>query len=1767
MAGRTLDGSGGGPPPAPRPQPAAAGRRPRARKSPVARTTAAAADFLAGGGEMGGRIRAFDWAATPLGAPDAWPQSLKTAVRIMLTSRQPIWIGWGPDLTYLYNDAYKSIIGGKHPHALGRPTSAVWNEIWSDIRPLLDTALTGVEGTYVEEQLLIMERNGYLEETYYTFSYSPVPNDDGGVGGIICANTDDTQRVLDERQLALLRELAAKTVDARSWREACRRSAEALATNPRDVLFAMIYMADPETAAISLAGASGIAPGHAACPENLAGGSLWPVADVVGRSRTTQVQELSEALAADLPTGAWKRPPSQAALLPILPASETGRAGVLIIGLNPFRLLDDNYRGFLELAAGQIAAAVANAQAYEEERRRAEALAELDRAKTAFFSNVSHEFRTPLTLMLGPLEEALAAPAEALAQRRGDLELVHRNSLRLLRLVNTLLDFSRIEAGRTQASYEPVDLAAFTAELASVFRAATDRAGLVLDVDCPPLREPVWVDRDMWEKIVLNLVSNAFKFTFAGGIAVRLRQEGESAVLTVTDTGTGIPEHELPRLFDRFHRAEGARGRTHEGTGIGLALVQELARLHGGAVRADSVLGQGSTFTVTLPLGKAHLPLDRIGTERALASTALGAQPFLEEALRWLPDGASDAPPGVSADLPPEPAILGGERARILLADDNADMRDYLARLLGPHYEVATAPDGAAALAALRAERPDLLLSDVMMPRLDGFGLVRAVRADPTLADLPIVLLSARAGEEAGIEGIEAGADDYLIKPFSARELLARIRANLETARVRRDALSGLRRSEERFRALLKASSYVIYRMSPDWGEMWQLEGREFIADTAEPTAVWLDRYIPAADRPAIRAAIERAVSSKSMFELEHRIRRLDGRLGWTLSRAVPLFDDDGEIVEWIGAASDVTERKQAEALTLCQREALQMLAEDAGLDDVLGFLVRTAEEQAKGLLGSILLLNRAGTHFERGVGPSLPPAFNASVKGIAVESLIGVCCEAVATRRPVVVPDFRADPRWREFADFVAPYDLRAGWSTPIFGSAGKVLGTFANYYREPCDPAPRDIRWVDMVTRTAAIVIERDQANRELRHSRETLTAAMAASDSGTFRWNPHTGEFLDFDENLKRLFGFAPDAPVRQTEDFIARVHPDDVPALRAAIEECRRGSDFSMEYRVVLPDGGIRWLYDRARVECDDDGNLRYLVGACTDVTKRREAEEELRTSEERFRTLAEMIPQLAWMANPDGWIFWYNRGWYEYTGTTPEQMEGWGWQSVHDPEVLPRVLQAWRAALTGGTPFEMVFPIRGADGVFRPFLTRGVPMRDATGAITRWFGTNTDISGQREIQDTLSRLTETLEHELAARTRALEAEMAERQKIEAALHQAQRLEAIGQLTGGVAHDFNNLLTVVLGQAEAIALAADGNERIKRMALAARHAAERGAQLTDQLLSFSGRQRLRPVDMSIDRLLGNMGDLVRRTIGERIAVELAIARDLWPSRVDPAQFESAILNLAINARDAMPEGGRLRMEAHNEVVAGVAGSRLDLRPGDYVVISVRDTGVGMSPDVQRRAFEPFFTTKDIGKGTGLGLSQIYGFARQSGGTATIESAPGRGTTVSLYLPRAASAVAAAAAEPAPPPAAADRRASVLVVEDQNDVREVMAMQLRDLGHRIRTAPDADAALKVLESGEPVDLLLTDVVMPNGVSGIELAEEARRLRPDLPIVIVSGYLRDRPGPTAIPDGVAFLEKPFRQAQLAETIVRALAPAPFSTSPANPASGLTPSRPNPPG
>jgi PAS domain S-box-containing protein len=731
-----------------------------------------AADWLVGGGELGALIRAKDWAATPLGPIDDWPQSLRSAVSILLPSRAQIVLFWGPEFVAVYNDAYRPVFGSKHPTALGKPAREAWSELWDMLEPLLAGVVKTGDAFWAKDLMFILERHAYVEETYFDVSYDPVRDETGRVGGVFCIVSETTGRVIGERRLAALRDLGRVGNGATSASDIFRNTAAVLESYGKDVPFAALYGWDAAARVGRLEAVTGIAAGDDGAPLQIDPTNRldsWPLgseAEIVLAEPPADVQ---------LPGGPWPEAVKQAAILKLATrANET--YGYLVCGLSARRKFDDDYRDFVRLVGANISGALAAQRALEDERRRSEQLAELDRAKTAFFSNVSHEFRTPLTLMLGPLDDLLAKSDSLPQDDRALLAVTQRNGMRLLRLVNTLLDFARIEAGRTQASYQPTDLCALTIDLASNFRSACERAGLRFVVDCAPLSEPIYVDREMWEKIVLNLLSNALKFTFEGEIAVRIRDAGAGVEMAVSDTGIGIPPDELPRMFERFHRVENARGRSHEGSGIGLALVSELVKLHGGSISVHSALGTGTIFSIRIPKGTAHLPADRLRVSTAPPeSTTARAHAYVTEALEWLPAA-------------PQPAVSRRDLPTVLLADDNADLREYARRLLAEQYDVQVVADGQSALEAAQALRPDLIVSDVMMPRLDGFGLIRALRADPELRAIPIILLSARAGEESRIEGLDRGADDYLVKPFNARELLVRAGTLIRSAELRRHA-------------------------------------------------------------------------------------------------------------------------------------------------------------------------------------------------------------------------------------------------------------------------------------------------------------------------------------------------------------------------------------------------------------------------------------------------------------------------------------------------------------------------------------------------------------------------------------------------------------------------------------------------------------------------------------------------------------------------------------------------------------------------------------------------------------------------------------------------------------------------------------------------------------------------------------------------------------------------------------------------------------------
>jgi PAS domain S-box-containing protein len=926
-------------------------------------------------GEMGTRMQALDWAQTPVGAVESWSQSLKSTVRTLLGSRYPMILLWEQELIQIYNDAYINLIGTKHPYALGRSIRETQAESWDVIGPMITEVMTTGIPNWVEDQMLAVNRSGYNEEAHFSLSYSAVGDDTGVIRGMLCVCSEVTQQVLGGRRLRLQRDLAARASETRSVEATCQDILAAIAEYPLDVPFALIYLRDSNNPTLRLCGSVRVNGDQAITPTTVSlpdSSDRWSLATVM-TGQTAIATGLDRDLA--ISGGPWNESVHQAISLPIPSSSTAAPLGVLICGISPNCALDEGYQSFYELLAGQVSVSIRNAQAYEEERQRAEMLAEVDRAKTAFFNNVSHEFRTPLTLMLGPAEDALADVNNPLPpQQHERISIIYRNSQRLLKLVNTLLDFSRIEADRIQASYEPTDLATFTAELASVFRSAIESAGMRLVVDCPPLPEPIYVDREMWEKIVLNLLSNAFKFTFEGEITVSLKAESRAVlqtsasnahdstlepkastselktstselevslsqlktqnsklhplphiILEIRDTGTGIAPEHLPHLFKRFYRVKGARGRSYEGSGIGLSLVQELVKLHGGTIDVTSQVNQGTTFTIAIPTGCTHLPAEQIGVTSTLASTAVKASAFVEEALRWLPEEGEQVKKWESRKIDNQPSpylpISSSPHspippstpspARILLADDNADMRDYVKRLLSQHYEVTAVTDGVAALTAAQQLPPDLVLTDVMMPGMDGFELLRELRADSQTREIPVILLSARAGEESRVEGLEAGADDYLTKPFSARELLARVDANLRLGQLRRAAM------QQRIRDILESITDGFVALDQEWRYIYVNQKAEALLHKRRIDLLGKTLWEAFPDMVAspFEASVRQAVREQITVDLELFYAPFDT---WFEVHCYPL--QEGLSIYF----RDISDRKQAESALRELNETLE---------------------------------------------------------------------------------------------------------------------------------------------------------------------------------------------------------------------------------------------------------------------------------------------------------------------------------------------------------------------------------------------------------------------------------------------------------------------------------------------------------------------------------------------------------------------------------------------------------------------------------------------------------------------------------------------------------------------------------------------------------------------------------------------------------------------------------------------------------------------------
>ncbi|MGO4600153.1 ATP-binding protein [Terrabacter sp. 2RAF25] len=839
-----------------------------------------------------------DWSTTSLGPVETWPANLRSIADICLSSGFPMLVCWGPELAMVYNDGYRTLLGrSKHPAAFGRPVAQVWPEVWDVIGPMFDGVLDGGPATWVEDELLVVDRSGFLEEAYFTWSYGAIHDAEGNVAGILNVAVETTDKVLAVRRAGAALELFQSLTSG---------PAPETREQVRDRALAVL---------------------RARTADHLDADLVWTEGDA-GVAATEP-----SAVGADLVVH----------VVPVLEPGSAEPAALLRLDANPRRPWDAQLQAYAELCASHVAMALSGVRRRADDRQREEALAELDVAKSDFFANVSHELRTPLALIAGPVQDALVSDGLDHDTRRR-FEMIARNTDRLTGLVDRILDLTRVEAGAVEPHWVAVDVMTVTSGIAANFRPAIERMGLEFAVECDDLGREAHVDLDMFERIVLNLLSNALKFTPRGRIGLRLTGDSRGYEVSVSDTGIGIPEKDREHVFDRFRQLAGSDDRrSREGAGIGLSIVRQLVGLLGGSISLHSAEGQGSTFSVRLPWG---VPPTRTASRPSI--TPRTAQSFISEAAAWDGPGPDDdeAGPPERHEGPEQAARAGaGEpavavRPTLLVVEDNPDMREHVTRHLRDDYVVVTARDGVEALALMRAQPPAIVLADVMMPRMDGLALVKEVRDDPALRDLPVVLLSARAGVEASTIGLTMGADDYVVKPFHPAELRARLAANLARSRSRSRDAAWLRAIIGAIREPLivaDAEGTVVElndAFTRDYG--WSLADGPF-----SPPYPW---WIPAGEAPSEHEAHARRVellqTGQPFLDEHYRIRRRGGGEAWVHTRAasVPETADHAGFV--LGVARDETREREARMRReLAGRVAVDLAAAES-LDQALATAV-----------------------------------------------------------------------------------------------------------------------------------------------------------------------------------------------------------------------------------------------------------------------------------------------------------------------------------------------------------------------------------------------------------------------------------------------------------------------------------------------------------------------------------------------------------------------------------------------------------------------------------------------------------------------------------------------------------------------------------------------------------------------------------------------------------------------------------------------------------
>ena len=1235
---------------------------------------------------MGRLIRDYDWSFTSLGAVEAWPQSLRSAISICLNSNFPIAIYWGKDLTLLYNDAWSPIPGNKHPWALGKPAKEVWPEIWDAIGPQFKKAFQGEPGGS-KNALLPMQRHGYTEECYFDFTFTPIYGEGGKVEGVFNAVIETTKNILNERQLQTLTDLGKALIDSGTAQEVIEATIETLQNNPYDFPFTLFRRLEGSKAV--LVHSSPLNEAAEIVPREVDLNTDSEIALVIQKAIATgrpQVMEDVRKKLGNLPKGAWDVSPDKVIVMPIMQAGMKEPFGIFVVGLNPLRIPDENYTSFFSLVADQMATSFSQVNMLEEERKRAAALAEIDKTKTAFFTNISHEFRTPLTLMLGSLEDLLKKESLA-AEEQKSIETTHRNSLRLLRLVNNLLDFSRLEAGRAKAVYQRTDIAAFTGNLAANFRSAIEGAGLQFRVLCDGIIPPVYIDREMWEKIVLNLLSNAFKYTLNGSITVSLTTSENIVVLKVKDTGVGIPQKELPKMFQRFHRIENLTGRTIEGTGIGLSLVRELVLLHGGEITVQSREGEGTEFTVTIPTGKAHLPAEQVAQKSAGFSQAI-AEAFQEEAAALL------AQPGMGNGDSVKKAA-----ATVLVVDDNTDMRSYMKGLLAQQFNVVTAAHGMEALQIINAQRIDLVVSDVMMPVMDGVQLLKAIKENPQTYALPVILVSARAGEEAKIEGFDIGADDYLVKPFSAKELLARVRSQIQMATLRHQEEAKLKAffiQAPAAIAVLHGREQIFTVANPLYQKLFGRSEEQLIGKSMRQ--VW-----PEVEGQGIYELFDRVFTSGEPFVAHEYpatfLENSQPKTGYYEFVVQPIRNSDGAVADILVIAFDVTEQVNA----------------------------RRKTEESERRLSTILQQVNAGIA-------------SVNIEGRFID---------VNSRFCAITGYSREELLQKNLMEITHPEDLQR--NLPLLKQCieeGRDFIIEKRYIRKD-----GTVTWVSnsvsliessggekFVTAVSVDISEQRRTQQILQESEERYATTVTASDLGLWDFDV-LNQTLVAAGKMAEIYGL-PSNEDYTLQNLFESIHPEEAESQQQLFADILSGKvdrSFETEYRIIKKTTGeTSWVRAKGFAFFDESGTLYRTVGTVADITEKKSAAERIRESEERFRsTFENAAVGIAHVGLDGSWLFINNRI-CEIMGYSKDELLQLTFQDITHPNDLQTDMDYVQQLLVGTiVTYSIEKRYVRKDGSFLWANLTVSLLRDERGTPIHFVSIVQDISERKKTEEALA----------------------------------------------------------------------------------------------------------------------------------------------------------------------------------------------------------------------------------------------------------------------------------------------------------------------------------------------------------------------------------------------------------------------------------------------